>query len=603
MMDRSGHIDEKGRNSPVLRAVLLWFFAFAVRAIFLIEVRDQPVFSFLMVDSRAYDLWARGIADGNILGNSVFYQAPLYPYFLGGLYSVFGAEPSIVFWVQAAIGATSCVLLERAGRIFIGPVAGLLAGLLLAVHPTAIFSDGLIQKTSLDVFFMTSLLALLADSLGSGKKIWSWFGIGVVLGCLALTRENSIVLLPVVLLWGWFGNPEAGLRERSKRVAILVAGLALVLLPVGFRNMVVGGEFHLTTSQAGPNFFIGNNPDATGVYRPLVPGRGDVSFERRDATEIAERDVRRRLTPGEVSRYWLDRSWAFVSDAPGRWFSIISWKSLLFVNKVEIADTYDQYSYSRWSSLMRVLNPVVHLGVLLPLAVVGFLWSRSKWRTTWILPAMAIVYAASVVLFFVSSRYRFPVVPILLPFSAAGIVGIASIFRSRDFRSLPLYVVIAIAVAVPANWSIAADQVLKAEVVMLDNIGVGLMVERGRPEEAIGYFQEAIRLGPGFPNSYYNQGLALTKLGRTREAVFFFDKAVGIQPGSPEMRYEYGRALSAVGMRVDAVRQYQFVTMLDPNHAWAHYQASIDLQALERSGEAAYHFRAAKRLNPAFPGN
>jgi hypothetical protein len=72
-------------------------------------------------------------------------------------------------------------------------------------------------------------------------------------------------------------------------------GLAGALLPVAFRNWWVGGEFHLTTSQLGPNLYIGNHPGAPGGYEPLRPGRGSAEFERQDATELAEQALGRRL--------------------------------------------------------------------------------------------------------------------------------------------------------------------------------------------------------------------------------------------------------------------------------------------------------------------
>ena len=100
-------------------------------------------------------------------------------------------------------------------------------------------------------------------------------------------------LLPLLLLWAW---PRGGWRP----AAALVFGAALVLLPVALRNLGVGGEFHLTTSQTGPNFYIGNGPQADGGYVALREGRGTPEFERTDATEIAEAASGQRtpLAPG-----------------------------------------------------------------------------------------------------------------------------------------------------------------------------------------------------------------------------------------------------------------------------------------------------------------
>ena len=46
------------------------------------------------------------------------------------------------------------------------------------------------------------------------------------------------------------------------------------------RNAALGGGLYPTTSQFGPNFFIGNNPGSDGTYMSLRAGRGDPEFER-----------------------------------------------------------------------------------------------------------------------------------------------------------------------------------------------------------------------------------------------------------------------------------------------------------------------------------
>ena len=53
---------------------------------------------------------------------------------------------------------------------------------------------------------------------------------------------------------------------RARWLSLILVGVLLVLFPVGLRNLLVGGEFKLTTSQFGPNFYIGNNPLADGSY-------------------------------------------------------------------------------------------------------------------------------------------------------------------------------------------------------------------------------------------------------------------------------------------------------------------------------------------------
>src|SRR5919106_3800482 len=61
--------------------------AVAVRVVYLWQIASIPLFHNLAGDGRTYDEWAQPLAAGDWLGREVFYQAPLYPYFLGILQS------------------------------------------------------------------------------------------------------------------------------------------------------------------------------------------------------------------------------------------------------------------------------------------------------------------------------------------------------------------------------------------------------------------------------------------------------------------------------------------------------------------------------------
>ncbi len=64
-------------------ALAIFAVALAVRLLHLWQMAATPYFSVLMGDARGYDAWAQRLAGGDWIGTDVFYQAPLYPYFLG----------------------------------------------------------------------------------------------------------------------------------------------------------------------------------------------------------------------------------------------------------------------------------------------------------------------------------------------------------------------------------------------------------------------------------------------------------------------------------------------------------------------------------------
>ena len=74
-----------------------------IRAVHIWQIRDAPFFPLLMGDAHSYHAWAQQLAAGDWVGSDVFYQAPLYPYFLAAVYSVLGADPLATRIVQQGL--------------------------------------------------------------------------------------------------------------------------------------------------------------------------------------------------------------------------------------------------------------------------------------------------------------------------------------------------------------------------------------------------------------------------------------------------------------------------------------------------------------------
>lgn len=615
------------QDAALRGAAIVFAVALALRLLHLWQVRRAPFFSLLMGDALAYDAWARQIAAGDWLGTDVFYQAPLYPYFLGLLYSLFGHELTAVRACQAAIGSASCALLVVAGSRLFGRREGLTAGLVLAVFGPAIFFDGLVQKTVLDGFLLCALLLLvvwLGERVTSGRAVAA----GVVLGGLALTRENSLILVPLMLGWLW---------QRSGRTILpllaMAAGTALVLAPVASRNAIVGGEFHLTTSQFGPNLYIGNSPDATGVYVPLRPNRASPEFERQDATELAEARLGRPLRPAEVSRYWQQRALEWIGGHPGRWAILMVKKLALVWNAGEISDTEDIGTYSEWSLPLRLGGVAFHFGVLAPLGLLGIWLTRARWKELWILYGATALYSLSVAVFFVFARYRYPLVPLLALFAGAGLVGVPAWWRRAGGRERALTAAATAVLVVACNWPVQsavamrglthynigarlqeegrADEALEQYLAALSllpewasasahaNLGA-LLTAKGQHDAALRHLREAVRIDASMPEGHVNLGIGLAASGRPAEAVAAFRIALALDPRRASAHYDLGLALATLAQPVDAAREFGETIRLDPAHAEAHNNLGILLASEGRIAEGIGHFEEALRLKPDF---
>jgi tetratricopeptide (TPR) repeat protein len=575
--------------------------ALAVRLVHVWQIRSAPFFSVLMGDSRAYDQWARRIAGGDWLGHEVFYQAPLYPYLLGVIYAIAGRSLLLVRIVQALIGSASCVLLALAGFRLFAPRAGIAAGLMLALYAPAIFFDGLLQKSVLDVFFVCLALWLVSRTSETAERFRSFFALGVAMGGLALTRENAILLIAVIAVW-------AAVAHRIRAAGIFALGVAIILVPVAARNAYVGGGFYVTTSQAGPNFYIGNHPGADGTYQSLRFGRGAPEYERQDATELAEHALGRRLTPAEVSSYWTGRAFDYISSRPGAWLKLMARKTVLLWNAAEMVDTESQETHAEWSLPLRLLGPVGHFGVLVPLALFGLIATfpapgapdRSR---LWLLYALIVTYAASVVVFYVFARYRYPVVPLLLLFAAAGVTRAAEVARASRHantalkpRAFSTSTLTAVAVtAVFANWPMLSSAWMQA--VTEGNLGAALQSEQ-RLDEAAAHYRRAIALRPDYATPYSNLGTALRAQGRLDDAVAMYERAIALQPDFPDAHYNLANALTDQGKAGMAIEHFRIALRVIPGSAEVHNNLGIALAADGKTDEAAAEFRAALSAEP-----
>ncbi len=561
----------------MLRYLTIFGVALAVRLAHLWQMRASPLFGVLMGDSRSYDEWARRIAGGEWIGREVFYQAPIYPYFLGAVYTIAGHHLFAVRVLQAALGSLACVFLALAGERFFSRRVGLIAGIALALYAPAIFFDGLIQKSTLDVLLICLALWLLARG--------DWWWTGVAIGALTLTRENAIVFTAVIAAWAAFAT-----RDRARAIGAFLLGVTVVVLPVAIRNSLVGGGFYVTTSQFGPNFYIGNNPRADGSYASLRYGRGAPEYERQDATEIAERAAGRSLTPSEVSSYWRDKALDFVIGRPGDWLALVGRKTLLLLNRTELVDTESQESHAEWSLPLRVLSWAGHFGILVPLAVAGMILSWPHRARLVPLYAMLLVYGASVVLFYVFARYRYPLVPLLILFAAAGIVDI----WERP-RLAPLALAAALFVAVVANVPVTTPAINLA--VTENNLGSALQSD-GRVDDAIAHYRRAIALRPEYAPAYSNLASALKSKGQVSDAIAAYEQALRVQPDYPEADYNLGNALFEAGRGDEAIAHYNRAQSIPGAAADLHNNLGIALMAGGKSAEAIAEFRQAVRADP-----
>jgi hypothetical protein len=207
-----------------------------------------------------------------------------------------------------------------------------------AVYLPSIYFGGLIMKPGLAMFLVALWLWLLSRALRTTRGSLGWLVAGCVFGLTCLTRGNLLLVTPVLALWlllrGGSGRDDERLapalsgRRRFAQTGAWLAGLVLILAVPAAHNAAVGGQFILTTANAGANFYIGNNPtNDTGTYQQLPFIRANPKYEQQDFSREAQRRAGRALSDREVSAFWFGESWRWLRGEPEAWVRL-PWRKL-----------------------------------------------------------------------------------------------------------------------------------------------------------------------------------------------------------------------------------------------------------------------------------
>lgn len=571
--------------------------AFFVRLSCLFQIESIPVFYHLPGDPLTYYQWAQRIAAGDWIGQNVFYQAPLYPYFLAVLQLVLGDDLWAIRVAQLLFSAAACSLIYLAGKNLFSRPVGIAAGALLCFYAPAIFYGSVIDKTVTDLF-LVALLLYLVSAAAVKNESWKFFAIGISLGLLALSRENALIWLPLLPIWIWFYFAGDAPSARLQRLGMFAVGLVLVLLPVGLRNFAVGGQFALTTSQMGPNFYIGNNASADGTYASIRLATGEKQFEQAEARRLAEQAASRPLSLGEVSSYWLGRSLEYIRSQPLDWLTLLWRKWLIVWNVRELEDSDDFYLYQKWSWLLAVFGWVNHFGVLAPLAAVGVVGTLREWRKLWLLYALLLSFAASVALFFIFGRYRFPLAPLLALFAAAGIVEAVGLYRRQQMRDLALFAGMLLAAALFVYWPVVGRPGPSAPGYTYLANGYA---KQGKIDDAIRSAQAALQIDPSYGVAHYNLANFYVERRRFDEAISHYQHALKVYPRYLDARGNLGRAFALTGKFSEAVEQYGVALKLQPNEPRVYLGLGEVAVLRGQLGEAVEHLNNAVKHDPSSP--
>jgi 4-amino-4-deoxy-L-arabinose transferase-like glycosyltransferase len=353
-------------------------------------------------DEREYLSLARSLSQGKgfVYDRDVLDQpvepvgrAPGYPVVLavtGGGRQPASSVPTSVKVVQSVVGALGVVLIGVLARRLAGPRAGAVATWIAVFYPPLVW----ISSYALSEVIVWPMALAIAWWFGEGawaecRKLWlTGLGCGAATGAAVLVHPSMIVFLLIASLW-------LVLRRRMAPATVFVLGALLVIAPWTVRNYRHYGRVVVVASEGGVTFWTGNNP--------LARGEGDLAAN----PEIgrAKQLLRARhaeLPPEQMESVYYREALAWIGAHPIQWAWLEVRKAFFLV--VPIGPSYRLHSARYYGATL------VAYGLVLPVAVVGWVRLRSRRARLpglWLLAASSALAALA---FFPQERFRIPLI-------------------------------------------------------------------------------------------------------------------------------------------------------------------------------------------------
>lgn len=536
--------------------------AVGVRLWHLFEFARLPWFRALQMDALYHARLAERLVQEGWTVPGPFFRAPLYPFVLALLRATTGEILWSARLVQIALGVVTVHLAHRIALRLFPRVWALAAGVLAALLWISVHYETELLLEPFFTFLSTLLLFLMIRQEGrpGAGQLVVW---GILSGLAVITRPNILLFLPVVLLYAaWLGAdapgrpradhsarqlPASGLRGFlafvPRPAAFVLAGLLLPVLPVWVHNARQGDAATIVAWQGGINLYIGNNPAANGWSAVAPDMRTDWQGGYEDAINLAQEKSgsSRPLRPSQVSSYWTGQAARFWIEHPSQSLHLLGRKALLFWSNLEIRNNEDPRFYRHSLASLRWLP--VSFGLLAPFVLVGLALAWRRGARFRLLVLFVVTWFLSIIPFFVCSRYRLPLAPLLPIFAVACVREGWVLYSARRWARLAAVVTI-VAAFFPVVFAHHRDVEAGSFFQSYANMGDAYS-ELGLLSEAETAYRKAISLDSTYVHSHNNLGRMLEKSGRLAEAETAYRRGLAAHPEHPILRQNLGLILES----------------------------------------------------------
>jgi len=583
--------------------LLIFILAFGIRFIYLLGIKSLPLFEFPFADALFNLDWAKEIVAGNLWARVPFFRAPLYPFFLSLLMKVFGEDLYLLRIVQIFIGSLSCVLVYLLARRMFNSKVALLSSIFACLYAPLIYFEAEFLDTFLIIFLNLLLIHLLLFTQEK-PSFFRLFLSGIILGLSAIARPNILLFALFIPFWVFFYfRKKVNSKIIFSFILFFILGLFLIVLPVVLVNYFVGKDFVIIAWQGGINFYLGSNPHASG-YKAVASGIRTTWYGiYYDSINLAEKVTGRELKFSETQNFWFKQGFNFIFEQPFLALKLYLKKIALFLGGYEISENPNIYFF--WSHPKNLLRPLLWkkiiyfpTGILLPLAWLGIFLAFREWKRLSLVLGFIFTYMFSVILFFVNTRFRMPVIPFLLIFSAFAIFKIIEQEKIRT-KIILIFSSISLIFFGSIDLTNQMDPVYKAQLHYI--LGNAHLKDRSY-QKAEKEFKKAIQISEDQPRAFTGLGVIRSIQGNYAEAERLLQRALEVD-STEVYAYRYlGDIYAKKREYLKALQEYQMALALNPEYGEAYFGAGYSYANLGNLKKAVEMWEKSLVYSPDLPG-
>ncbi|GEM_PF-2003710 len=612
-----------------LGLLLIIIIGIILRIAYLNELKESPDFYVPLHDAEFKDYWARAIVYGNWIpprgqGNPFIEGYPLpnppgYPIFLALIYILSDGDPVAVRWVQIGIGILNILLIYLIAKNIFNVPTALFSALGMSVYWAFVYYDLDLNQQTIFIFITLTFIYLIIQGFEKSRIVYFILS-GTIFGFGSWFRgENFILIIPIsIYIFLYPILNEKNFRNALKWSLVFLIFSILPIIPITIYNYRLCGEFVPVSHTGECSLYIAFDPK-TPEFAPYTPKFLEwLNKTPEDTVEIFDLDgmtwgltkelgKKERVTYREWRNYLISNALRNALSYPFQNLILKPTKRFLYLlSPTEMDENKVLFYEIKISNILKYLPSFKFAITLFTLGVFTLIHQILKKEL--IVPSKLIsnigflifflvIYSGIFSLIIAGSRYRVPLIPIMLIFGGYGLSNLLTKIKNGKIKEVANWVVLAVILYL----------IFSIQILPFTPDRSRWLDERRRCYQTanqilkgINFFEKWLTKNPSDADAYYHLGVLYLDAKNFTKAEERFLKCLEYNPSHKSAPYNLAIFYTIKKDLVNAQKYIEIAKERSPHRPDIWFTLGWIYEILGKSKEAEEAYNQAISLSPEY---